>query len=107
MVARSALHAAGYLCLVGVDGVDYDVAAADAERRRLERDLHSGANTKVVQQMLGQQSATMTFDLYGHLFPDQLDEVADRMDAAARLLVLPRPAHASVTPIRAAHRGIE
>jgi len=28
------------------------------------------------------KSATMTLDLYGHLFADQLDEVADAMDAA-------------------------
>ena len=32
--------------------------------------------------MLGHKSATMTLDLYGHLFPDQLDEVADAMHAA-------------------------
>jgi hypothetical protein len=24
----------------------------------------------------------MTLDLYGHLFPDRLDEIADRMDQA-------------------------
>jgi site-specific recombinase XerD len=46
--------------------------------------IASGANIKVVQQMLGHKSATMTLDLYGHLFPDQLDEVAERMDVAAR-----------------------
>ena len=44
---------------------------------------------KVVQQMLGHKSATMTLDLYGHLFPDQLDQVADRLDAAARAVVYP------------------
>ena len=32
--------------------------------------------------MLGHKSATMTLDLYGHLFPDRLDTVADAMDAA-------------------------
>jgi len=26
----------------------------------------------------------MTLDLYGHLFPDQLDDVADRLDAIGR-----------------------
>jgi integrase len=46
--------------------------------------IASGANVKVVQQMLGHKSATMTLDLYGHLFGDQLDEVADAMDAAVR-----------------------
>ncbi|MDP9093689.1 MAG: site-specific integrase [Actinomycetota bacterium] len=44
--------------------------------------IASGANVKVVQTMLGHKSATMTLDLYGHLFADQLDEVADAMDAA-------------------------
>jgi site-specific recombinase XerD len=43
-----------------------------------------GANVKVVQQMLGHKSPTMTLDLYGHLFADQLDEVADALDSAAR-----------------------
>ncbi len=32
--------------------------------------------------MLGHKSATMTLDLYGHLFPDRLATVADAMDAA-------------------------
>jgi hypothetical protein len=34
--------------------------------------------------MLGHASATMTLDLYGHLYADRLDEVADRMDAARK-----------------------
>jgi len=33
--------------------------------------------------MLGHKTATMTLDLYGHLFPDRLDDLADRMDSAA------------------------
>ena len=32
--------------------------------------ITSGADVKVVQQMLGHASATMTLDLYGHLFAD-------------------------------------
>ena len=32
--------------------------------------------------MLGQKAATMTLALYGHLFPDRLDELADRFDDA-------------------------
>lgn len=44
--------------------------------------IAAGANVKVVQTMLGHKSATMTLDLYGHLLADQLDEVADAMDAA-------------------------
>ena len=51
--------------------------------------IASGADVKVVQQMLGHKSATMTLDLYGHLFPDRLDEIADALDAAARSFVAP------------------
>ena len=34
--------------------------------------------------MLGHATASMTLDLYGHLFPDQLDDVADRLDVIGR-----------------------
>jgi hypothetical protein len=44
--------------------------------------IASGADVKVVQQMLGHASATMTLDTYGHLFDDRLDEVGEAMDAA-------------------------
>jgi integrase len=46
--------------------------------------IAAGADVKVVQQMLGHKSATMTLDLYGHLFDDRLDDVAGALDAAAR-----------------------
>lgn len=49
--------------------------------------IASGADVKVVQQMLGHKSATMTLDLYGHLFPDRLDVVADALDAARRAVL--------------------
>ncbi|WP_331448026.1 site-specific integrase [Streptomyces xanthochromogenes] len=39
-----------------------------------------GADVKVVQTMLGHKSAAMTLDVYGHLWPDRLDEVADALD---------------------------
>ena len=44
--------------------------------------IASGATPKAVQAMLGHASATLTLDRYGHLFPDELDAVADRLDAA-------------------------
>jgi hypothetical protein len=46
--------------------------------------IAAGANVKLVQQMLGHTTASMTLDLYGHLFPDQLDDVADRLDVIGR-----------------------
>lgn len=44
--------------------------------------IASGADVKLVQQMLGHKSATMTLDPYGHLFEHRLDEVATAMDTA-------------------------
>jgi integrase len=46
--------------------------------------IAAGGNVKVVQQMLGHATASMTLDLYGHLFPEQLDDVADRLDVIGR-----------------------
>jgi integrase len=43
----------------------------------------SGANVKAVQRMLGHASASMTLDVYSGLFDAELDDVADRMNAAA------------------------
>jgi integrase len=43
----------------------------------------AGANVKAVQRMLGHASAAMTLDTYSGLFEDDLDDVADRLDAAA------------------------
>jgi integrase len=46
--------------------------------------ISAGATVKSVQRMLGHASATLTLDRYGHLFPDELDAVAARLDEAAR-----------------------
>jgi integrase len=43
--------------------------------------IQSGANVKVVQQMLGHASAAMTLDVYAGLFGDDLDSVADKLDS--------------------------
>lgn len=59
--------------------------------------IASGANVKVVQSMLGHKSATMTLDLYGHLFDDQLDEVANAMDSARAAADFLRTKPGSVT----------
>jgi integrase len=46
--------------------------------------IASGASVKAVQAMLGHASATQTLDRYSHLWGDELDTVAERIDAAAR-----------------------
>ena len=52
--------------------------------------IAAGADVQVVQRMLGHKSATMTLDLYGHLFADRLDTIADAMDAARQAALAER-----------------
>jgi integrase len=42
--------------------------------------ITAGASIKGVQEMLGHASATLTLDRYGHLFGDELDAVAERLE---------------------------
>jgi integrase len=44
--------------------------------------VSAGANVKAVQRALGHASAAMTLDVYSGLFDDDLDGVAERLDAA-------------------------
>ncbi|MDT0181461.1 site-specific integrase [Microbacterium sp. ARD31] len=44
--------------------------------------ISAGANVKAVQRMLGHASAAMTLDTYPDLFDDDLDGVAQRLNAA-------------------------
>jgi integrase len=48
--------------------------------------ISAGANVKAVQTMLGHKSAALTLDTYADLFPDDLEAVADALDAAVRTL---------------------
>ena len=63
----------------GIDGVRLH----DLRHTCASLAISSGANIKVVQKLLGHKSAVLTLDKYGHLFPDDLDAVADAFDAAA------------------------
>jgi hypothetical protein len=55
---------------------------ARAAARRPDSRSPSGASIKGVLRMLGHACATLTLDRYGHLFLDELDTVADRLDQA-------------------------
>lgn len=45
--------------------------------------ISAGANVKGVQLMLGHKSAALTLDTYADLFPDDLEAVAEALNAAA------------------------
>jgi integrase len=60
--------------------------------------IASGADVNVIQTMLGHKSATLTLDVYGHLFPDRLDEVSDKLDER-RTMLLAKARAGTVTTI--------
>ena len=49
--------------------------------------IASGADVKVVQNMLGHADAAMTLNTYAGLFPDRLDVVANALDTARRAAI--------------------
>jgi integrase len=51
--------------------------------------VSAGANVKAVQRMLGHASAAVTLDVYSGLFEDDLDAVAERLDAARAHAAVP------------------
>jgi integrase len=42
--------------------------------------IREGASVKAVQKQLGCATASITLDTYGHLFPDELDALAGRLE---------------------------
>jgi len=44
--------------------------------------IREGASIKAVQAQLGHKTASITLDVYGHLFPDELESLSERMDRA-------------------------
>jgi integrase len=55
----------------------------------------NGAQPKEVQRMLGHASMTITMDRYTHLFPEQQEDLAARMDSALRAVLEPPPLRAA------------
>ena len=80
--------------------------------------IKAGANVKAVQRMLGHASAALPLDRDADLFDDDLDDVADRLDAlraaslgqVADILRTETPSEGSTEPLMKVHprvRGVE
>jgi Phage integrase family len=52
--------------------------------------IAQGASVKAVQKQLGHKSATMTLDVYRHLWPEETERLVERMDAAHTAAVAER-----------------
>jgi integrase len=59
--------------------------------------IREGASIKAVQRQMGHATAAITLDVYGHLFPDELDSLAERLESLhARTATPARPIGAPV-----------
>jgi integrase len=46
--------------------------------------IHCGWSPKAVQKVLGHESAAFTLTVYGHIFDDDMDELAQHLDTNSR-----------------------
>lgn len=77
------------------------VTAHDLRHTAASLAVQAGAHVKAVQKMMGHKSGAMTLDVYADLFDDDLDVVADAMDAARGHILgtdLPETAPITVNP---------
>lgn len=58
--------------------------------------IHLGADPKLIQTQLGHSSISITYDIYGHLFPNRLDELASQLDELIRQRNLDTELHRSL-----------
>jgi integrase len=63
-------------------GLDPTVRFHDLRHTCASLLIRQGASVKAVQKQLGHASASITLDRYGHLFPDELDQLAERLERA-------------------------
>ncbi|MDT5327937.1 MAG: hypothetical protein QOF25_5089 [Mycobacterium sp.] len=68
-----------------------DITPHDLRHTAASLAISAGANVKAVQKMLGHAKASMTFDVYADLFDDDLDAVANRLDAEIIKTSTPSP----------------
>lgn len=65
-------------------GIDPGLRMHDLRHTAASLMISSGASIKAVQRQLGHTSAAMTLDLYGHLYDDDLEALADALDRRLR-----------------------
>jgi integrase len=64
------------------DPLPEDLRLYDLRHTAASLMIRQGASVKAVQKQLGHATASITLDVYGHLFPDELDALAGRLEDA-------------------------
>lgn len=69
---------------VAVDALGLDITPHNLRDTAASLAIQAGASVVAVARLLGHESAATTLNHYAGLFPSDLDDVAQRLDAAAR-----------------------
>jgi integrase len=64
-------------------GVSTDLRLHDLRHTAASLAISCGGSIKAVQRMLGHRKASTTLDIYGHLYADDLDQLAERLEEKA------------------------
>lgn len=67
-----------------VDALELDITPHNLRDTAASLAIQAGASVVAVARLLGHESAATTLNHYAGLFPSDLDDVANRLDAAAR-----------------------
>jgi integrase len=70
-------------------GLPVTLRAHDLRHTAASLLIREGASVKAVQRSLGHKSAVMTLGRYGHLWPDELEDLAERLDRVRAAAVAP------------------
>jgi integrase len=95
-------------------GLPDDLRIHDLRHTNAALLIAQGAHPKAIQTHLGHSSIQVTLDLYGHLYPDEMDRLAAHLDAAhgakppqvAASVRHPGGAEVIEFPLRSGKRGL-
>jgi site-specific recombinase XerD len=65
-------------------GLDEDLTPNDLRHSAVSWAINLGANVYAVQRMVGHAKPSITLDVYGELWNEDADKLAEKMDAALR-----------------------
>jgi integrase len=81
-ITRCRLTRAGEQLRVRAAGLPEGLRLYDLRHTCASLLIAQGASVKAVQAQLGHATASITLDTYGHLFPSELEALADRLERA-------------------------
>lgn len=87
-----------------VEALDLDITPHNLRDTAASLAIQAGASVVAVARLLGHESAATTLNHYAGLFPSDLDDVAARLDQAARLTTSKQSAPADTTEAPTEHR---